>query len=74
MDIYLRKYIWGMPQPQIQIEELDSLPIILSLLKKMDIIGLIDANFIPHKNWRGLSIGETFTIWCNCYLNLDKGL
>ena len=38
-----------MSQPQIQIEELDSLPIILSLLKKMEIIGLIDATFIPHK-------------------------
>ena len=56
-----------MPQPQIQIEELDSLPIILSLLKRMDIIGLIDAIFIPRKNWRGLSVGETIAIWL-CYI------
>ena len=52
-----------MPEPQIQIEELDSLPIILSLLQKMEIISLIDNIFIPHKNWTGLSIGETVTIW-----------
>ncbi len=52
-----------MPQPQIQIEELDSLPIILSLLKKMNIINLIDDIFIPHKNWSGLTVGETVGIW-----------
>ncbi|WP_409340197.1 IS1634 family transposase [Methanospirillum stamsii] len=52
-----------MSQPQIQIEELDSLPIILSLLKKMDILRLIDTIFIPHKNWSGLSVGETVAIW-----------
>ena len=43
--------MYGMPNPQILIEELDGLPIILSLLKKMDIISLIDNIFIPHKNW-----------------------
>ena len=52
-----------MPPPQIQIEELDSLPIILSLLKKMEIIGLMDTIFLPHKNWKGLSVGETVAIW-----------
>jgi len=52
-----------MPKPQIQIEELDSLPIILSFLQKMEIISLIDNIFIPHKNWNGLSVGETVAIW-----------
>lgn len=56
-----------MLQPHVQIEELDSLPIILSLLKTMNIIGLIDSIFIPHKNWRGLSVGETVAIWL-CYI------
>ena len=56
-----------MHRPQIQIEELDSLPIILSLLKKMDLISLIDAIFIPHKNWSGLSVGETVAVWL-CYI------
>jgi transposase len=55
--------MYGMPNPQILIEELDGLPIILSLLKKMDIISLIDNIFIPHKNWSGLSVGETVAIW-----------
>lgn len=56
-----------MSHPHIQIEELDSLPIILHLLKKMNIIGLINTIFIPHKNWTGLSIGETIGIWL-CYI------
>jgi transposase len=45
-----------MPDPKI--ERVDSLPLILSWLKKMGIQEAIDSVFAAHTNWQGLSYGQ----------------
>jgi len=56
-----------MTNPTQKIEELNSIPIILEIIKKMQIIPLLDNVCRLHKNWKGMSIGETIAIWL-CYI------
>ena len=41
-----------------RIEEMGSLPVIVSILKKMGIDRLIDSVYPGHRNWTGLSYGQ----------------
>jgi transposase len=50
-----------------QIEPLDDLPVIFSIIKEMRVIESINSVFIPHKNWTGITVGELTAIWL-CYL------
>ena len=50
-----------------QVEQLDDIPVIFSMIHKMNIIGAIDNVFVAHKNWKGISIGELTAIWL-CFL------
>jgi transposase len=50
-----------------QIEQLDDIPIIFGIIKKMNLITSLDSVFIAHKNWKGITIGELTAIWL-CYL------
>lgn len=44
--------------PQLQIERVDSLPVILHWLLRMQIDIIIDRIWYPHPNWQGLSYGQ----------------
>jgi transposase len=46
-----------------QIENVDQLPVIYGLLKKMDVQATIDNAIQPHGNWQGLSVGWVITVW-----------
>lgn len=46
-----------------QIENVDQLPVIYGLLRKMKIQTTIDKVIQPHGNWQGLSVGWVVTIW-----------
>lgn len=52
---------------ETQIERLDDIPVIFGMIVRMNLIATIDSIFIPHKNWKGISIGELTAIWL-CYL------
>lgn len=56
-----------MTNPVQKIEELNSIPIILEIIKNMQIVPLIDNVFHLHKNWKGMPIGETIVVWL-CYI------
>ncbi len=49
------------------IEQLDDIPVIFNMVKKMGVIESIDNEFVPHKNWKGISVGELTAIWL-CFL------
>lgn len=51
-----------MTNPVQKIEELNSIPIILEIIKNMQIVPLIDNVFHLHKNWKGMPIGETIVV------------
>ncbi len=46
-----------------QIENVDQLPVIYGLLKKMNVQATIDNAIQPHGNWQGLSVGWVITVW-----------
>ena len=48
---------------ETQIENVDQLPLIYGLLRKMNIQTTIDKTLLPHGNWQGLSIGWVVMIW-----------
>ena len=50
-----------------QIEPIDDIAVIFSMIKKMNIIEALDRVFIPHGNWTGITVGELTSIWL-CYL------
>jgi len=50
-----------------QIEQLDDIPVIFRMIKKMKVIEAMDNIFIPHKNWTGITVGELTSIWL-CFL------
>jgi hypothetical protein len=41
-----------------KIERIDTIPLIIAILKKMRVAQIIDSIFIPHGNWSGLSYGQ----------------
>jgi transposase len=44
-------------------ERVDEIPLLLTHMIEMGIADLLDANFPTHKNWDGISLGWTATIW-----------
>ena len=48
---------------ETQIENVDQIPVVYGLLRKMKIQTTIDKTIQPHGNWQGLSIGWVITIW-----------
>lgn len=50
-----------------QIERLDDIPVIFGYVKSLKMIEFIDSYFIPHKNWKGITLGELTAVWL-CYL------
>ena len=52
---------------EAQIEQLNDIPVLFSIIQRMNIMEAIDNIFIPHQNWIGLSVGELTAIWL-CYL------
>ena len=51
------------PAPSIASERIDDIPLLLSILLKVDFPKLIDMYYIPHTNHQGLSYGWLLTIW-----------
>jgi len=43
---------------EYRIERVDTIPLIIACLMKMRTQEIIDAIFIPHTNWSGLSYGQ----------------
>ncbi|MDL2124779.1 MAG: hypothetical protein LWX51_17270 [Deltaproteobacteria bacterium] len=41
-----------------RIERVDSIPLIINWLMKMQVHKIIDGIYVPHKNWDGLSYGQ----------------
>ncbi len=52
---------------ETKIERLDDIPVIFGVIKQMKLIETIDKYFIPHKNWKGISLGKLTAIWL-CYI------
>jgi transposase len=46
-----------------QIENVDQLPVIYGLLRKMNVQTTIDKVIQPHGNWEGISVGWVVMIW-----------
>ncbi len=44
-------------------EQVNSLPLLLSIIMDMSIRDLIDAHVMPHGNWEGASVGTVLSIW-----------
>src|SRR4051794_41180523 len=44
-------------------ERVDDIPLLLEQLAKMDVAQLLDEHFPAHRNWRGLSPGQTGCVW-----------
>jgi len=51
------------PTSDIVTERVDDIPLLLTQMKQMGIVDLLDTNFPTHGNWDGLSLGWTATIW-----------
>lgn len=51
------------PQPPIEVERVDSLPVVLATLKKMGIQDIVDKRYTPHGNHQGLSVGRLAMIF-----------
>src|SRR5215210_2530326 len=49
--------------PTITTERVDDIPLLLHQMKRMDLPQLLDAHFVCHGNWQGLSLGWVATIW-----------
>ncbi len=49
--------------PAITTERVDDIPLLLQQMKRMDLPQLLDAHFVCHGNWQGLSLGWVATIW-----------
>jgi len=51
------------PQPTIQTERVDDVPLLLAQITRMGIPALLDAHFPPHGNRHGLSLGWVCAVW-----------
>jgi transposase len=49
--------------PAITTERVDDIPLLLQQMKRLDLPQLLDAHFVCHGNWQGLSLGWVATIW-----------
>lgn len=52
-----------------KIERVDTIPLIIAILKKMGIQEIIDSIFIPHGNWSGLSYGQLAVVFITYVLH-----
>jgi hypothetical protein len=52
-----------------KIERVDTIPLIIAILKKMEIHRIIDSIFIPHGNWSGLSYGQLAVLFITYVLH-----
>ena len=52
-----------------RIERADTIPLIINWLLKMGIQEIIDAIFIPHTNWNGLSYGQLSVVFVTYVLH-----
>src|SRR5262245_11191420 len=51
------------PALTITSEQVNSLPLLLGIIKDMGIQDLIDTHVTPHGNWEGASVGSVLSIW-----------
>jgi len=52
-----------------KIERLDTIPLIIAIVKKMGVQQIIDSVFIPHGNWSGLSYGQLAVVFITYVLH-----
>ena len=52
-----------LPKPSIVSERIDDIPLLLSILLRLDIPKIVDMHYTPHTNHQGLSYGWLLTIW-----------
>lgn len=50
-------------RPTITTERVDDIPLLLALMKQMDLPDLLDSSFPTHGNWQGLSPAWVTCIW-----------
>jgi transposase len=55
--------------PNIIMERVDDIPLLLQQMQQMDLPALIDTHFPAHGNWYGLSLGWVSTIWLSSILS-----
>lgn len=56
-------------------EQINSVPLLLGLIKQMGIRDLIDAHVTPHGAWQGASVGTLVSIWlCHILAQRDHRL
>ena len=55
--------------PNIIIERVDDIPLLLEQMQRMGLQTLIDHHFPAHGNWHGLSLGWVSTIWLSSILS-----
>jgi len=51
------------PPSAIVTERVDDIPLLLNHMIQMSIHDILDANFLTHDNWDGISLGWTALIW-----------
>jgi hypothetical protein len=52
-----------------KIERVDTIPLIIAILKKMGVQEIIDSIFTPHGNWSGLSYGQLAVLFITYVLH-----
>jgi transposase len=52
-----------------KIQRVDTIPLIIAILKKMGVRQIIDSIFIPHGNWSGLSYGQLAVLFITYVLH-----
>lgn len=44
-------------------ERVDDIPVLLASMDRMGVAELVNAHFVTHGNWQGISLGKTITGW-----------
>jgi transposase len=55
--------------PNIIMERVDDIPLLLQQMQRMELPTLMDVHFPAHGNWEGLSLGWVSTIWLSSILS-----
>jgi transposase len=55
--------------PNIIMERVDDMPLLLHQMQRMELPTLMDPHFPAHGNWEGLSLGWVSTIWLSSILS-----
>ena len=50
-------------QLTVTTERVDDIPVLIASMERMGLAELIDEHFVPHGNWRGISVGKMLTGW-----------